>query len=69
MRTGNSTYPAEFIYDNLVMATNAIHAAYVTGVERLLFLGSTCIYPRMAPQPMPVKQKNTHFRTMAGKLG
>ena len=49
----NSTYPAEFIHDNLVMAANAIHAAYSSGVKRFLFLGSTCIYPRMAPQPMP----------------
>lgn len=49
----NNTYPAEFIYDNLMMASNVIHAAYKTGVERLLFLGSSCIYPKMAPQPMP----------------
>lgn len=49
----NSTYPAEFIYDNLMMAANAIHAAYQMNVERFLFLGSTCIYPREAPQPMP----------------
>ncbi|MEM6473066.1 MAG: GDP-L-fucose synthase [Planctomycetota bacterium] len=49
----NHTYPAEFIYDNLMMAANAIHAAYQFGTERFLFLGSTCIYPRMAPQPMP----------------
>lgn len=48
----NSTYPAEFIYQNLLMATNSIHAAYRSGVERFLFLGSTCIYPRLAPQPM-----------------
>ena len=48
----NSTYPAEFIYDNLMMAANAIHAAHVYGTQRLLFLGSTCIYPRMAPQPI-----------------
>lgn len=48
----NNTYPAEFIYDNLAMASNAIHAAYQSGCERFLFLGSTCIYPRMAPQPM-----------------
>ena len=48
----NNTYPAEFIYDNLTMATSAIHAAYENGAERLVFLGSTCIYPRMAPQPM-----------------
>ncbi|PAY19327.1 GDP-fucose synthetase [Rhodopirellula sp. SM50] len=49
----NNTYPAEFIYDNLMMAANAIHAAYRFGTARFLFLGSTCIYPRMAPQPMP----------------
>ena len=49
----NNTYPAEFIYQNLAMATNAIEAAYRNQVERFLFLGSTCIYPRMAPQPMP----------------
>jgi len=49
----NNTFPAEFIYNNLMMAANAIHAAYDTNVERFLFLGSTCIYPRMAPQPMP----------------
>jgi GDP-L-fucose synthase len=48
----NSTYPAEFIYENLMMSANAIHAAYQSGVKRFLFLGSTCIYPRMAPQPM-----------------
>ncbi len=49
----NDTYPAEFIYENLMMAANAIHAAYLNGVSRFLFLGSTCIYPRLAPQPMP----------------
>ncbi len=49
----NHTYPAQFIYDNLAMASNTIHAAYQAGVPRLLFLGSTCIYPRMAPQPIP----------------
>lgn len=48
----NSTYPAEFIFDNLMMAANVIHGAYLAGVQRLLFLGSTCIYPRMASQPM-----------------
>ena len=48
----NNTRPADFIYDNLMMATNAIHSAYQTGVSRFLFLGSTCIYPRQAPQPM-----------------
>ncbi|MES2738508.1 MAG: GDP-L-fucose synthase [Verrucomicrobiota bacterium] len=49
----NSTYPADFLYDNLMMAANVIHAAYSSGVKRLLFLGSSCIYPRLAPQPMP----------------
>lgn len=48
----NNTYPAEFIYQNLAMATHAIHAAYTNGVQRFLYLGSTCIYPRMAPQPI-----------------
>ena len=49
----NKTYPAEFLYENMMMSSNAIHAAYRAGVSRFLFLGSTCIYPRMAPQPMP----------------
>jgi len=48
----NDTYPAEFIYDNLMMETNVIHAAYQNGVKKLLALGSTCIYPKMAPQPL-----------------
>ena len=48
----NSTYPAEFIYDNLAISTNVIHAAWRHGVKRLLFLGSSCIYPRECPQPM-----------------
>lgn len=48
----NNTYPAEFIYDNLMVEANVIDAAHRFGVERLLFLGSSCIYPRMAPQPM-----------------
>lgn len=48
----NNTYPAEFAYENLIMATNAIHGAYKAGVGRLLFLGSSCIYPKMAPQPI-----------------
>jgi len=48
----NSTYPAEFIYDNLMIQTNMLHAAYLAGVKKLLFLGSSCIYPRLAPQPM-----------------
>ncbi|MEO1525435.1 MAG: GDP-L-fucose synthase [Planctomycetota bacterium] len=49
----NDTYRAEFIYQNLMMAANAIDAAYRSGTSRFLFLGSTCIYPREAPQPMP----------------
>jgi len=48
----NSTYPADFIGQNLLIQTNVIHEAYRSGVERLLFLGSSCIYPRNAPQPM-----------------
>jgi GDP-L-fucose synthase len=49
----NRTYPAEFIFSNLMVAANNVHAAYQAGVKRLLFLGSSCIYPRLAPQPMP----------------
>ena len=49
----NSTYPAEFIYENLAIATNCINGAYKAEVKRLLFLGSSCIYPKLAPQPMP----------------
>ena len=48
----NNTYPAEFLYDNLMMQANVIQAAHAAGVQRLLFLGSSCIYPRLAPQPM-----------------
>lgn len=48
----NNTYPAEFIYQNLAIQTNVIHEAYRVGVKRLLFLGSSCIYPRDCPQPM-----------------
>jgi GDP-L-fucose synthase len=48
----NDTYPAEFIYENLMMQANVIHGAWRSGVQRLLFLGSSCIYPRMASQPM-----------------
>lgn len=48
----NNTYPAEFIYNNLVMETNLIQAAHQCGAKKLLFLGSSCIYPRMAPQPI-----------------
>ena len=48
----NNTYPAEFIRDNLAIQTNVIHSAHLAGVQRLLFLGSSCIYPKLAPQPM-----------------
>ncbi len=48
----NDTLRAEFIYENLLLAANVIHAAHVCGVEKLLFLGSSCIYPRLAPQPL-----------------
>ena len=55
----NNTYPAEFIHDNLAIQTHIIHAAYQHGVKRLLFLGSSCIYPKLAPQPM----KEEHLLT------
>ena len=48
----NNTFPADFIYDNLMVQANVIHAAHTNGVQKLLFLGSSCIYPRLAPQPM-----------------
>lgn len=49
----NNTYPAEFIYHNLMIEANVVHEAWRAGVQRLLFLGSSCIYPKFAPQPMP----------------
>jgi GDP-L-fucose synthase len=49
----NSTYPADFIYENLAIAANLIEGSRRAGVKRVLFLGSSCIYPKMAPQPMP----------------
>ena len=49
----NNTYPADFIYDNIMMQANVINAAYESGVKKLLLLGSSCIYPRLAKQPMP----------------
>lgn len=48
----NNTFPAEFIYDNLMVQNNVIHQAFLNGVRKLLFLGSSCIYPKLAPQPM-----------------
>jgi GDP-L-fucose synthase len=55
----NKTYPAEFIFSNIAIQTNVIHAAYKNDVQRLLFLGSSCIYPKLAPQPM----KEEHLLT------
>jgi GDP-L-fucose synthase len=49
----NDAYPADFIYENLAIETNVIHASFRGGVEKLLFLGSSCIYPKLAPQPIP----------------
>jgi GDP-L-fucose synthase len=48
----NNSYPAEFIYENLIVECNVIHAAWKSGVQKLLFLGSSCIYPKLAPQPI-----------------
>ncbi len=58
----NNTYPAEFIYQNLLIESNVIHSAYSAGVKKLLFLGSSCIYPRESPQPM------TEEYLLTGKL-
>jgi GDP-L-fucose synthase len=55
----NSTYPAQFLYENLQIQNNLIHGAYKTGVKKLLFLGSSCIYPKLAPQPI----KEEHLLT------
>jgi GDP-L-fucose synthase len=55
----NNTYRAQFIYENLAIQNNVIHSAYMNGVRRLLFLGSSCIYPKLAPQPM----KEEHLLT------
>ena len=48
----NDPYPADFLHDNLVLETNVIHGAHVAGIDRLVFLGSSCIYPKFAPQPI-----------------
>jgi GDP-L-fucose synthase len=55
----NNIYRAEFLYDNLILETNVIHQSYLSGVKKLLFLGSSCIYPKFAPQPM----KEEHLLT------
>ena len=57
----NNTYRAEFIYDNLMMEANIIHASYLNKVKKLLFLGSSCIYPKMAPQPLKEEYLNTGY--------
>lgn len=57
----NNTYPAEFIYDNLMVQANIIDAAFRNGVKKLLFLGSSCIYPKLAPQPMAESALLTGF--------
>src|ERR1700754_3992295 len=48
----NNTYRAEFLYDNLQIQNNVINSSYVNGIKKLMFLGSSCIYPKMAPQPL-----------------
>ena len=58
----NNTYPADFIYENLMVQTNVIHSAFLNGVKKLLFLGSSCIYPKYASQPMKEEE------LLAGKL-
>ena len=58
----NNTFPAEFIYHNLMVQNNVIHQAFLNGVKKLLFLGSSCIYPKLAPQPM------TEDALLTGKL-
>src|SRR5579862_2468279 len=55
----NDTYPAQFLFENLQIQNNLIHGAYLAGVKKLLFLGSSCIYPKFAPQPM----KEEHLLT------
>ncbi|MEY4703660.1 MAG: hypothetical protein RIR96_1557 [Bacteroidota bacterium] len=57
----NQSFPASFIYDNLIIQTNVIHASYLTDVEKLLFLGSSCIYPKNAPQPIQEDYLMTGF--------
>jgi len=49
----NSTYPADFLYDNIAMTASLVHGSFLSGVKRLLYLGSSCIYPKHAPQPIP----------------
>jgi len=58
----NNSYPAEFIYQNLMIQNNIIHQAFLSGVKKILFLGSSCIYPKLAPQPM------AEYALLTGKL-
>jgi len=57
----NNTYRAEFIYDNIMMEANVIHAAHIHNVKKLLFLGSSCIYPKLSPQPIKEQYLNTGY--------
>ncbi|HEY9878059.1 MAG TPA: NAD-dependent epimerase/dehydratase family protein, partial [Leptolyngbyaceae cyanobacterium] len=57
----NNTYRAQFIYENLMIEANVIHSAYLHGVKKLLFLGSSCIYPKLCPQPMKEEYLPTGF--------
>ena len=57
----NDTYPAEFLYDNLMIEANLIHGAHEAGVQKLSFLGSTCIDPKLAPQPMNLERAVDRF--------
>ena len=61
----NDTYPAEFLYDNLMIEANLIHGAHEAGVQKLLFLGSTCIDPKLAPQPMNLERAVDRFGVYA----
>ena len=49
----NSTFPADFLYENIALTASLVHGSFLTGVKRLLYLGSSCIYPKHAPQPIP----------------
>jgi GDP-L-fucose synthase len=63
----NNTYRAEFLYDNLMIEANIIHSAYRHGVQKLLFLGSSCIYPKLCPQPM--KEDSNSAKTTVVSTG
>jgi len=72
----NMDYPAEFLYDNLMISANVIHAAYLSGVKKLLFTGSSCIYPRLCPQPIKEEyllrselEKTNEFYSLAKIVG